>query len=81
MRKPTIWVFRPGLTQTGLYNLRSKLEPSNFGFKKKRYCTFYGAKTKALFSHMQFGGFLIQRLKYMCCPNDNFIIDLSDDLG
>ena len=55
--------FRPGPTQTCLYNLRSRLETRNFGFKKKRYCTIYGAKTKALisraalFSHMQIVGF------------------------
>ena len=27
--------FRPGPTQTGLYNLRKRLEACNFGFKKK----------------------------------------------
>ena len=39
--------FRPGPTQICLYNLRSRLEPWNFRFKRKRYCTIYGAKTKA----------------------------------
>ena len=34
-------------TQTGLYSLRW-LEALNFGFKKKRDCTIYLAKTKAL---------------------------------
>ena len=42
--------FRPGPTQTGLCILRSGLEPRNFGFKKKRYCTICVAKTKALIS-------------------------------
>ena len=42
--------FRPGLTQTGLYSLRKRLEDWNFGFKKKRNCTIRVAKTKALIS-------------------------------
>ena len=42
--------FRPGPAQTGLYNLRSRLESLNVGFKKKTHCTYYGAKTKALIS-------------------------------
>ena len=38
--------FRPGLTQTGLYSQRSRLEHRNFGFKKKkRNCTICVAKT------------------------------------
>ena len=31
--------FRPGLTQTGLYNNRRWLEAGNFGSRKKRGCT------------------------------------------
>ena len=31
--------FRPGLTQTGLYNHRRWLEACNFGFRMKRDCT------------------------------------------
>ena len=42
--------FRPGLTQTDLYSLRSRLEATSFGFKKKRNCTIGVAKTKALSS-------------------------------
>ena len=42
--------FRPGPTQTGLYNHRRWLEAGNFGFKKKRKCTIRVAKTKALIS-------------------------------
>ena len=42
--------FRPGSTQTGLYNHRRLLEAWNFGFKKKRDCTIYVAKTKVLIS-------------------------------
>ena len=42
--------FRPGLTQTRLCSHRSRLEARNFGFKKKRDCTIYVAKTKALIS-------------------------------
>ena len=42
--------FRPGLTQTGLYNNRRLLEASNFGFRKYRDCTIHVAKTKALIS-------------------------------
>ena len=34
-----IWGFRPGLTQTGLYSHRSRLEAWNFEFKKKQDCT------------------------------------------
>ena len=67
--------FRPGLTQTWLYNHRSWLEAGNFGFRKKRDCTIYVAKTKALIScmataaelhlfflHMQKVGFLMKPL-------------------
>ena len=39
--------FQPGPTQTGLYSHRSRIEASNFGFKKKDY-TVCVAKTKAL---------------------------------
>ena len=42
--------FRPGQTQTGLYNYRRWLEAWNFGFNKKRNCTIRVAKTKALIS-------------------------------
>ena len=42
--------FRPGPTQTGLYNHRRWLETCNFGFRKKRDCTICVAKTKALTS-------------------------------
>ena len=42
--------FRPGLTQTGLYNYRRWLEAGNFGFRKKRSLTISVAKTKALIS-------------------------------
>ena len=42
--------FRPGLTQTGLYHFRSRLEARNFRFKKKRNCTIRVSKTKALIS-------------------------------
>ena len=41
---------RPGLTQTGLYSHRKRLEAKDFGFKKKRDCTLRVAKTKALIS-------------------------------
>ena len=40
--------FRPGPTQTWLYNHRKRLEAWNFGFKKKRNCTIRVAETKAL---------------------------------
>ena len=42
--------FRPGPTQTGLYNHTRWLETRNFGYRKKRYCTIRAAKTKALIS-------------------------------
>ena len=42
--------FRPGPTQTGLYSHKRWLEASNFLFRKKRGCTIYVAKTKALIS-------------------------------
>ena len=46
--------FRPGPTQTGLYSFRRLLEARNFGFRKKRDCTIYVAKTKALISFCVF---------------------------
>ena len=42
--------FRPGPTQTGLYNHRRWLEARNFGLRKKRDCTVRVAKTKMLIS-------------------------------
>ena len=42
--------FRPGPTQTRLYNHRRWLEAWNFGFGKKRDCAICVAKTKALIS-------------------------------
>ena len=42
--------FRPGPTRTRLYSHRRWLEASNFLFRKKRYCTTYVVKTKALIS-------------------------------
>ena len=73
--KTGLWDFRPGLTQTGLYNNRKLLEASNFGFRKYRDCTIYLAKTKVLIRcvvtaqlicafvfAMQKAGFLMTRL-------------------
>ena len=40
--------FRPGPTQTGLYNHKIELEAWDFVFRKKRDCTIRLAKTKAL---------------------------------
>ena len=59
-----LWGFRPGLTQTGLYEQRSWQEPWIFGFWKKMdqlgvYCTAY---LRLLFSHMQKAGFLMTLL-------------------
>ena len=42
--------FPPGLTQTWLYCHRRWLEAGDFRFRKKRYCTICGMKTKALIS-------------------------------
>ena len=42
--------FRPGLTQTGLYSHKSRLEAWNFRKKKKRNYTIHVVKTKALIS-------------------------------
>ena len=42
--------FRPGLTQTRLYNHTRWLEAGHFVFRMKRDCTMYVAKTKALIS-------------------------------
>ena len=50
LRKPGLWGFRPGLTQTGLYSHSICLESCNFIFRKKRDCTICVAKTKALIS-------------------------------
>ena len=49
-QKTGLWVFRPGLTQTGLYSHRRWLEAGNFVSRKKRNCTIRVAKTKALIS-------------------------------
>ena len=48
--KTGLWGFRPGPTQTRLYSHRRWLEALNFGFRKKRDCTIYVVKTKALIS-------------------------------
>ena len=45
--KPVFWSLP---TQTRLYNHRSWLEAWNFGLRKKRDCTVYVVKTKALIS-------------------------------
>ena len=42
--------FSRDAAQIKLYNHRSRLEPLNFGFKKKRKCSIPVAKTKALIS-------------------------------
>ena len=42
--------FRTGPTQTGLHSHRRWLEAVHFGFRKKRNCTIYVAKTLALIS-------------------------------
>ena len=42
--------FRPGPTQTRLYNHTRWLDALNFVFRKQRDCTIYVAKTKALIS-------------------------------
>ena len=74
--------FRPGPTQTRLYSHRRWSEARNFGFRKKRDCTIYVAKTKALisfvvtsklicvfvFSHMQKADFLTSRLTCKSSP-------------
>ena len=49
MRKP-VRGFRTGLTQTGLYSHKRWLEAGNLGFRKKRDCSIYVAKTKGLIS-------------------------------
>ena len=41
---------QPGLTQTGLFNHRRRLEAGNFGFRKKRNCTIHEVKTRTLIS-------------------------------
>ena len=46
--------FKSGPTQTGLYSHRRWLEACNFGFRKKKDCTIYAAKTKALISFCVF---------------------------
>ena len=50
--KTCIRTFRPGPTQTGLYSHRRWLEAGNFGFRKKRDCSIYVAKAKALISYV-----------------------------
>ena len=39
--------FRPGQTQTGMYNHRRRPEARNLGSRKQRDCTIRVAKTKA----------------------------------
>ena len=48
--KTSLPCFRPGPTQTRLYNNSRWLEACNFGFRNWRDCTIYVAKTKALIS-------------------------------
>ena len=48
--KTCIRCFRPGSTQTRLYNHRRWLDAWNFKFREKMGCTFYVAKIKALIS-------------------------------
>ena len=50
VRKPVFGVFDQVPTQTGLCSQRRWLEALNFGFRKKRNCTNYVAKTKTLIS-------------------------------
>ena len=50
MRKPVFGGFRPSQTQTRLY--RSKLDASNFEFRKYSNYTLYVVKMKALISCM-----------------------------
>ena len=50
MRKPVIMVFGHGVTRISLYIHRRMREVRKFGFRKKRDCTIYVAKTKALIS-------------------------------
>ena len=56
LRKPVFGVFdlvphKPGCTGIGLYSHRRWLEAGNFGFRKKRDCTIYVAKSKMLISY------------------------------
>ena len=48
--KTCLQSYRPGLTKNRLYDHRRWVEACNFGFRKKRNCTLYWAKTKALIS-------------------------------
>ena len=59
--------FRPGRTQTGLNSHRRWLVAANFGFRKKRKCTFRVAKIKALIS-------LAVTAKLICA----FVFDYAD---
>ena len=50
VRKPVFGVSAQVRHKPGYYNNRRWLEARNLGFRKKRDCTFYIAKTKALIS-------------------------------
>ena len=85
--------YGPGQTQTGLYNLRSRLEPWNFGFDLKRRgiaCSMEPKQRRwsavqllhgwsaALFSHMQIVGFLMRWLTLKIeCSISVYIINLQ----
>ena len=80
--------FRPVLTQTGLYSHRSRLEASNFGFKKKRDCTIREAKTKALISFVitanrvlffPCGGSLYLHFGILCILCNNFMTHAAEN--
>ena len=55
--KTCLWGFQPGPTKTGLY-IHRWLDASNFGFRQKRDCTIYVAKTKAL---IHYGNISVQK--------------------
>ena len=62
--------FQTGPTQTGLHSHIRWLEAVHFGFRKKRNCTIYVAKTLALsscalVSCIQKAGFLMTGLIYL----------------
>ena len=60
--KTCLCCFRPGQTQTRLYNYRRLPELWNFGFRKERDCTMYVAKNKG--ADKQKSGFLMIELIY-----------------
>ena len=50
MRKPTMWFLNRSDKNRAVQTQKMAIEAGNFGFRKKRNCTVWTVKTKALIS-------------------------------